>query len=65
MIQGNKEAIVKGTDRNEVHDFFTDDHVLRYPVDGRNNSESQLHVSSQKNIYDQCNTNTNYYEGTS
>ena len=54
MIQGNKEAIVKGTGRNEVHDFFTDDHVLRYPVDGRNNSESQLHVSSQKNIYDQC-----------
>ena len=48
MIKVNKEAIVKGTGRNEVHDFFSDDHVLRYPVKGRNNGKANYTLVAKR-----------------
>eukprot|EP00505_MAST-04D_sp_SCG-Rhode-Island_P001795 Stramenopile-MAST_4_protein_1795 len=60
MIAGNKEAIKRGTGRNEVHDFFAPDeannseHRLRYPIKERHDEESTRHVGMQKSLLEQC-----------
>ena len=65
MILGNKEAISRGTGRNEVHDFFvetdskTNDESeskfrCLYPIEGRHDEESIQHVESRKTLRQQC-----------
>ena len=66
MILGNKEALSRGTGRNEVHDFFTEvseedidyspKHKYRnvYPIDERHDEESVNHVKSRKSLKEQC-----------
>ena len=65
MVLWNKEAISRGTGRNEVRDFFekvgssTNDESeskfrCLYPIEGRHDEESIQHVESRKTLRQQC-----------